>query len=49
MKTMNLNELREQVADAHRKLLLKASKEELEDAKREIRDELGLEIDKLKM
>jgi hypothetical protein len=30
MKTMNLNELRDQVADAHKKIATKASKEELD-------------------
>jgi hypothetical protein len=33
MKTLNLNELREQIADAHKKLTTKASIEDMEQMK----------------
>lgn len=48
MKTLNLNELREQIADAHRKLSLKASTEELETAKTELSEDYNKKIDALK-
>jgi len=49
MKTMNLNELREQIADAHKKLLIKASKEELDQVKKSLQTEFQTEIERLKM
>lgn len=48
MKTLNLNELREQIADAHRKLSLKASSEELETAKTDLSEDYNKKIDALK-
>jgi hypothetical protein len=40
MKTLNINELKQQVAEAHKKLIGKVSEEDLENALKNIREDL---------
>lgn len=48
MKTLNLNELKEQIADAHKKLSTKAATEDIEKAKKELSEDYNKKIDDLK-
>ena len=48
MKTLNINELREQIAEFNKKLNSKASQDDLEVMKIAIREEIYGEIEKLK-
>lgn len=40
MKSLNINELRELISDAHKKLLLRATKDDLEEAKKQMKEEM---------
>lgn len=47
MKTLNLNELREQIADLNKKVSSKVEKDELENTRNEFKEELTMNCDKL--
>lgn len=49
MKTLNINEMRDQIVDVLKRLLGKAKLEDLETLKTDIREEFNTEFDKQKL
>jgi hypothetical protein len=49
MKTLNINEIRDSISDLQKKMLTKASTDELDALKKTLREELHSEVEKLKV